>query len=392
MRAFRVAHISDTHLGYRALFKSDPETGRNQRSVDVEHAYRRAIDDILQRDVDLVIHAGDVFHHTRPSWASIRAFVRETRRLVERGIPGLVIAGNHDTPRLRASGSVFSVAELALPGIRFVTDYEQRTVLFPEYDLAVVAIPHGKLADPLPPAAVPTPGMRNILVTHGLISGLRLSNQAAEPGEELVPDYVLDGEFDYIALGDYHLVQKMRSNAWYSGSTERIGWGDYHADPGYALVEFAENDLPPIFTHVPIATRPMKLLAPVDCADKSAREIADIVLQRLERDAPPDGMARVEFREATRPIRREAEAILRREAADLVWSLEVKSPHDILAPFGEIEPAMGVSDIFSLFDEYVASRQFPIDFEASFKEKGRRALEIASQKIEQAAATEESGS
>ena len=46
--------------------------GRNQRAVDIERAYAAAIDDILTRDVDLVIHAGDVFHHTRPSWQAMR--------------------------------------------------------------------------------------------------------------------------------------------------------------------------------------------------------------------------------------------------------------------------------------------------------------------------------
>jgi DNA repair exonuclease SbcCD nuclease subunit len=391
MRPLRIAHVSDTHLGYRALFKTDPVTGRNQRSIDIERAYERVIDDILERDVDLVLHAGDVFHHTRPSWTAIKAFVKQTKRLVDHDIPGLVIAGNHDTPRLRASGSVFSVAELALPGIEFVTDYQQRPVEFPDLDLVVLAIPHGQLADPLPASASTIPGTRNILLTHGLVSGVNVG-KATEPGEEIVQDYLLLKEFDYIALGDYHLSMKVRSNAWYSGSTERIGWGDYHSDPGYLLVEFEEGPGEPAITHIPIATRPMKMLAPVDSAEKSAREIADIVLQRLERDAPPDGMARVELREATRPARREAESILRREAADLVWSLEIKSPHNILAPFGEVEPALDVSDVFTLFDEYVASRQFPAEFEAAFKTKGRRALEIASQKIELAATVEESAS
>lgn len=392
MRALRVAHVSDTHLGYRALFKTDPVTGRNQRSVDIEHAYARVIDDILTRDVDLVIHAGDVFHHTRPSWSSIRAFVEQTRRLCARGIPGLVIAGNHDTPRLRASGSVFSVAALALPTITFVTDYEQQPVPYDDLDLVALAIPHGQLADPLPPSSYTVEGKRNVLVTHGLISGVHITKKTTEPGEEIVPDYLLLRDFDYIALGDYHEHEKMRANAWYSGSTERIGWGDYYADPGYNLIEFGEGPCEPVVTHIPIAARPMKLLAPVECAGLSAREIADLVLKRVERDAPPDGMARVEFRDVTRPVRREAESILRRESADLVWSLEVKAPHDILAPFGDVEPALGVADVFSLFDEYVASRQFASEFETAFKTKGRRALELANQQVEQAAAIEDSAS
>src|SRR5688572_31259885 len=111
-RPIRIAHLADTHLGYRALYRADPNTGRNQRAVDVEHAYARAIADILTRDIDLVIHAGDVFHHTRPSWQAMRAFLIETRRLDRAGLPAVVIAGNHDTPRLRTSGSAFSVLSL----------------------------------------------------------------------------------------------------------------------------------------------------------------------------------------------------------------------------------------------------------------------------------------
>src|SRR5215213_8153353 len=132
MPTLRFAHISDTHLGYRALFKADPVSGRNQRSVDIEQAYETAISDILTRDVRLVIHGGDVFHHTRPAWSALRCFVRQTRRLTDAGIPVLVIGGNHDTPRLRTSGSVFSVMELALPDVRFVCDYEQETIQFDE--------------------------------------------------------------------------------------------------------------------------------------------------------------------------------------------------------------------------------------------------------------------
>ncbi len=40
VKPIRIAHISDTHLGYRALGKTDPVTGRNQRSIDVEQRVR----------------------------------------------------------------------------------------------------------------------------------------------------------------------------------------------------------------------------------------------------------------------------------------------------------------------------------------------------------------
>ena len=105
-RTLRVGHLADTHLGYRALGRADPETGRNQRAVDVERAFEAAVDKLLAREVDLVVHAGDVFHHTRPSWSALRCFVLVMRRVEAAGIPCVVIGGNHDTPRLRTTGAV----------------------------------------------------------------------------------------------------------------------------------------------------------------------------------------------------------------------------------------------------------------------------------------------
>jgi DNA repair exonuclease SbcCD nuclease subunit len=124
----RLAHISDTHLGYRTAGRPEPETGRNQRTADVDRAFTHAIDDILHQQVDLVIHSGDVFHHARPTWQSMRHFIRQMRRLEQAHIPTLVIAGNHDTPRVRTGGSAYSVLELALPDIAFACDYESMEI------------------------------------------------------------------------------------------------------------------------------------------------------------------------------------------------------------------------------------------------------------------------
>src|SRR5215212_1255944 len=207
-RALRIAHISDTHLGYRALFRIDPVTQRNQRSLDIEHAYETAVTDILSRNVDLVIHSGDVFHHTRPSWPALRCFIRQTRRLEEAGLPIIVIGGNHDTPRLRTSGSAYSVLDLALPKTTFVTGYEMESPELPDdMNLHVVAVPHGKLADPIPPVVESREGKRNVLVSHGLVPGMQMRGHR-EPGEEEISDALLDAQFDYIALGHYHVSGK----------------------------------------------------------------------------------------------------------------------------------------------------------------------------------------
>ena len=59
----------------------------------MERAFERAIDAILAQKPDLVLHAGDVFHHTRPTWHAMRIFLRQMRRLEQAGIPVVIIAG-----------------------------------------------------------------------------------------------------------------------------------------------------------------------------------------------------------------------------------------------------------------------------------------------------------
>jgi len=380
-RPLRIAHISDTHLGYRALFRSDLVTGRNQRSLDIEHAYETAVSDILSRNVDLVIHSGDVFHHTRPSWPALRCFIRQTRRLEEAGLPIIVIGGNHDTPRLRTSGSAYSVLDLALPKTTFVTGYEEE---FPTIDeslsLHIVAVPHGKLADSSPPYTQPEKGKRNILITHGLVPGMNLRGHR-EPGEEEVSDSILDATFDYIALGHFHVWSKERHNAWYAGSTERMGWGDEDVDPGYLIVQLGAPGEPPEVKHIPLPARPMKTLKELDAESLDAREIADKVLAQLKKLNTPQAMARISIAKAHRPVRREAESILRRESADLVWSLQVFSPADSPFDFGDREFGPEIPDIRTLFGQFVKERTeggaYDKAFAADFQARGDRALDDA---------------
>jgi DNA repair exonuclease SbcCD nuclease subunit len=394
-RPLRLAHLADTHLGYRALGRADPESGRNQRAVDVERAFAAAVDRILQSNVDLVVHAGDVFHHTRPSWATLRCFVREMRRLEDAGLPCLVIGGNHDTPRLRTTGSVFGLLELALPRVRFATAYDTDAWRLDDLNLTVHAVPHGALVNPNPPVALPEPDRRNILVTHGLAPGVKLRGQH-EPGEETLSGGLLGAGFDYVALGHYHLWGAQGHNAWYSGSTERTGWGDIDANPGYLLVTLGAPGAEPSVEHRPIPTRPMRHLPPLSGEGRTAREIADAVLGKAQALGLPDAMVRVRLDDTPRPVRREAESILRREAAEVVWSVEVRTPTEgILTVFGDHPSDGAVPDLRALFgtfvDEEVAPRR-DAAFVAAFRERGGNALADAIAQAEAVATTEDAAS
>ena len=378
----RIAHFSDTHLGYRGLNKVDPETGRNQRTIDVDAAFERVVTDILRRNVDLVIHSGDVFHHTRPTWHSMRLFIRQMRRIEHAGIPTVVIAGNHDTPRLRTGGSAYSVLDLALPEIRFAADYEAVHITeepFAAMNLHIQAIPHGALTNPDPVAPMVMPGRRNILVFHGMVPGILKPGQHTEAGEQELNTALLDSRFDYIALGHYHVAMQPAPKTWYAGSTERFGFGDWDVTPGYTLVTMGNPGEDVQVEHIDIPARPMITLKPVYGTGLRARDIVDRILTLLQADSTPDAMVRVELRETERPVRREVESILKRESEPFCWSLTVAQERTVFVPDASA-PSLdidGVPDIRTLFRTFVAERtgvHYDAAFAERFLERGDQAL------------------
>lgn len=382
-QTIRIAHITDTHLGYRSLNKQDPHTGRNQRTVDFERALDRAVTDILHQDVDAVIHAGDVFHHARPTWQSMRVFIQQFRRIEDARIPTLVIAGNHDTPRIRTGGSAFSVLELALPYIRFVAEYEDlhEVETFRDLNLHVHAIPHGSLTNDDPVIPQVFEGRRNLLTTHGMVPGILDPGVSAEPGEQILNTSLLDPTFDYIALGHYHKHMLASPKAWYAGSTERTGWGDLECTPGYCIVEMDAPGDQPRIEHISIPGREMIDLKPVYGEGRRGREIADMVLDQLSKLDAPDAMTRVFIRHADRADRREAESILRREAEEFVWSLYIPAERSVFdVAQAEAETSEDFPNLRELFREFVTARKgthYSESFATEFLERGDRALEDA---------------
>lgn len=390
--AIRLAHIADTHLGYSAYGKIDPATGRNQRAVDIEASFAAAISDILARNVDLVVHAGDVFHHTRPSWSTLTHFVRQMRRLEAAGIPAVVIAGNHDTPRLRTTGSVYALLTLALPEVRFITGYETEEETFDGLNLTVHGVPHGSLTNPDPPAILAVSGRRNIVVAHGVVPGYLFAG-GHEPGEVDLRGNVLDAEHDYIALGHVHIRGAAGNKAYYSGSTERTSWGDQAATPGYALVTLAEPGTLPQVEFVDLAARPMESLTAIDGGERTARELAEMILSRAGALGMPEAMIRVELRNTPRPLFRETDAIVRRETGDNAWLIRLTSPGEVLDPLGR-DVVSGLADLHpvTLFDAFVSSKEAAGEYEPPFAEafrgRGKAALEQAISRLQEASAVE----
>jgi exonuclease SbcD len=377
MATINIAHISDTHLGYRAHFKTDI-TGRNLRGIDIESAYQAVVDDVLSRgDVDLIVHTGDVFHQSRPSFSAQRVFIEQTRRLESLGVPIIVIAGNHDTPQLRTASTVFSVLELSLPGVRFVTGYELETIDLPDLNLNVVAVPHGRLVSgPITDIELRS-DRRNILLTHGLAPTLAESPRH-ELGEVTLDVDLLSPGYDAILLGHFHKHERVTSNCWYAGSTERIGWNDEQHNPCWSRLTLDESGVAAMDNR--IALRQMITLGKHDCTGLGARDIARAVMEAARAFASSDAMVRIELENVERRERRSAEAIVRRDPDNTFLCLQMFSRQDATALFNEdvrMDDSVKMKGLADLFSDFCAEQPYDEAFRSRFLDRGRTALQDA---------------
>jgi len=232
----KLAHLADLHLGFRQYDRQTPRGG-NQREADVADAFRRAVDDLLEQRPNLILVAGDVFHSVRPTNSAILFLFKEVHRL-RSGLPDtpiVMIAGNHDTPRSTETGTILRLYEAL--GVHVVIEAAQY-LTFSKLDCAVLAAPHQALAQPDRPALRPQRGTTfNVLLVHGQLPGLGEQRGTMEYGgapvqlEDLAP-----AQWDYVALGHYHVAREIEKNAWYAGSLEYVApnpWGQLQDEEEY---------------------------------------------------------------------------------------------------------------------------------------------------------------
>ena len=375
-------------MGYTRYAKLHQETSRNQREVDVQEAYGRAVDAILERDVDLVIHSGDVFDSVRPATHVIIGFLKQTFRITREDIPYLVAAGNHETPRLRSTTAALEYANLvnAISAHGFEIDYEP--VEADGVTMGVTLVPHGAVFG----TGAVTPSRDadvNILVTHGMVPGLEARQY--EMGEANLQPGMLEGGFDYIALGHYHEFHKHKPNAFYAGATERFGFGEVESKPGFAIVEFDGGGLKSV-EHVKITARPMLDLEKISARDMDAAGLTEAVHERTSGVDLDGSIARLRAYDVRRGVASGVDRELLRDLQRrcLNFSLEIHAeerPED-LERNGSSTAVFG--PLGEEFAAFVAERKEGGELEAGFAEefleKGRAYLTRAASEEPESAA------
>lgn len=249
-----ILHTSDWHIGKRLM---DRERLPEQIA---------ALDEIVricdERDVDLVLVAGDVFDTYMPSADAEEVFFRAVKRIAGEKRAVVIVSGNHDDGvRLAASAPLAAEEGIYLFGggcdavpvggdraVKAVASGEGYVVIANARgeQVYINALPYPNearlkeektdesYADKLRRwiargEAGFSGNMPHILLSHLFVAGGKVSESERDidlGGARAVP-VSLFSAFDYVALGHLHKPQKLGENVRYSGSLLQYSFDEF---------------------------------------------------------------------------------------------------------------------------------------------------------------------
>lgn len=305
----RMLHFADAHIGVENYGRIDTTMGLSTRVGD----FLDRIDDVavhaIDNEADLVVFAGDAFHRRDPNPTLLREFGHRIGQLANK-VPILLLAGNHDAPGMAARANSIDIFEaLEVPGVivgnrpegrvvetrsgpvylawlpyptrnRLLSLEENQGKSIEELELALreaVTAIVGKLAKEAAAHDMP-----RVLAGHFTVDQAFFgSERAVMIGRDIAVnlDVLADQAFDYIALGHIHKHQSLNGDAYpsvvYSGSLERIDFGEEKEDKGFCWVQLEHGKT--TWEFVPVAARPFKTVR----VDATAAEIEDPMMAVL---------------------------------------------------------------------------------------------------------------
>lgn len=246
-------HLADLHLGKRVNGFSMLE--------DQAHILRQILAILDDEQPDGVLIAGDVYDKSVPSVEAVGLLDGFLTELRARGVPVLLISGNHDSPeRLAFGGRVMDscgihispVYDGALAPVTlhdafgpvhvwllpFVKPAHVRR-WFPDADIESYT---DAVAEAIAHMDIDT-AARNVLVTHQFVTGgARSGSEELSVGGTDNVDSGVFAPFDYVALGHLHGAQHIgRETIRYAGSPLKYSFSEARQHKSVTVVTLGEK-------------------------------------------------------------------------------------------------------------------------------------------------------
>lgn len=246
-------HLADLHLGKRVNGFSMLE--------DQAHILRQILAILDDEQPDGVLIAGDVYDKSVPSVEAVELLDGFLTELRARGVPVLLISGNHDSPeRLAFGGRVMdscgihispvydgALAPVTLQDafgpvhvwlLPFVKPAHVRR-WFPDADIESYT---DAVAEAVAHMDIDT-AARNVLVTHQFVTGgTRSGSEELSVGGTDNVDSSVFAPFDYVALGHLHGAQHIgRETIRYAGSPLKYSFSEARQHKSVTVVTLGEK-------------------------------------------------------------------------------------------------------------------------------------------------------
>ena len=246
-------HLADLHLGKRVNGFSMLE--------DQAHILRQILAILDDEQPDGVLIAGDVYDKSVPSVEAVELLDGFLTELRTRGVPVLLISGNHDSPeRLAFGGRVMDscgihispVYDGALAPVTLHDEFGPVHVWllpfvkpahvrrwFPDADIESYT---DAMAEAVAHMDIDT-AARNVLVTHQFVTGgARSGSEELSVGGTDNVDSGVFAPFDYVALGHLHGAQHIgRETIRYAGSPLKYSFSEARQHKSVTVVTLGEK-------------------------------------------------------------------------------------------------------------------------------------------------------
>ena len=322
----RFLHFADLHLGVENYGRVDPQTGLSTRLMDFLAAFDFVIEYAINEKVDLVLFAGDAFKNRDPSPTHQREFARRIRRLSLAEIPTFLLVGNHDLPNaIKRAHAIEIFDTLEIPHVTVANRPGYYRIETRNGVVQIVALPwvtrshlltreeyrglsveeiNSKIEETLYRIMLRFANQVKedepaVLAAHGTVPGAVFGMERnVLLGQDILldPSLVKDPRYDYVALGHIHKHQCLNEQppVIYSGSIERIDFGEAKEKKGFVMAEI--DDGPTRWEFIETPTRPLRQIIidarqqaqpmPLVKETLSAMNLANAVVKLIIRATP----------------------------------------------------------------------------------------------------------
>lgn len=298
MPVARILLLSDTHVGFDT--PRHERVVRRRRGPDFQASFERALEPALRGEVDLVVHAGDLFHRSRVCAGVAEQGLGPLRRVAERGVPVFLLPGNHERSRIpfplfaahpklhvfhepATFSGEFGGVRLSISGFPFVRRVEGSAF---RAQLARTRFEKH-------------PAELRLLCLHQAVEGARVgpADYTFRRGTDVVACADLPTDFDAILVGHIHRHQVLTrapcgrplpAPVLFCGSTERTSFAEQDETKGALRIDAGPRQ-PLRWRFDPLPTRPM-LSLPVRAGPGALERLR----QALAR-CPADAIVRIDL-------------------------------------------------------------------------------------------------